>query len=126
MLYGGTVKVVRADNTALKNAIDTATFTQTTFAAIDTTLTVADATSFDVGDLLLIDAEIMVITSVSGKDITVTRGQYATSAVLHAAGASITLIEPAGTATILNEGATMTDSAHHCSSNFCCNSGCYH
>ena len=108
MLYGGTVKVVRADNTALKNAIDTATFTQTSFTAIDTTLTVADSTSFDVGDLLLIDAEIMVITSVSGKDITVTRGQYATSAASHAAGASITLIEPAGTATTLNEGATLT------------------
>ena len=43
MLYGGTVKVVRADNTALKNAIDTATLTQTSFTAIDTTLTVADA-----------------------------------------------------------------------------------
>ena len=110
MLYGGTVKVVRADNTALRNAIDTATFTQTSFTAIDTTLTVQDSTSFDVGDLLLIDAEILVITSVSGKDITVTRGQYATSAASHAAGANITLIEPAGTSSTLNEGSTLTDS----------------
>ena len=89
MLYGGTVKVVRADNSSLKNAIDTATFTQTNFTAIDTTLTVADTTGFDVGDLLLIDAEILVITALSGKDVSVTRGQYSTSAASHAAGATI-------------------------------------
>lgn len=109
MLYGGSLKVVRADNTSLKNAIDTATFTQTTFTAIDTTLTVADSTSFDVGDLLLIDAEILGITAVSGVDITVTRGQLNTSAASHAAGSQITLIEPAGTATTLNEGGTLSD-----------------
>jgi len=110
MLYGGTVKVVRADNSSLKNAIDTATFTQTNFTAIDTTLTVADTTGFDVGDLLLIDAEILIITALSGKDVSVTRGQYSTSAASHAAGANITLIEPAGSATTLNEGATLTAS----------------
>ena len=44
MLYGGSVKVVRATSTSLKNSIDTTTVTDTTFSATDTTLTVAEAT----------------------------------------------------------------------------------
>ena len=50
LLYGGSVKVVRADNTSLKNSIDAVTFTDTTFSATDTTLTVTSATDFDVND----------------------------------------------------------------------------
>ena len=92
LLYGGTVKVVRAVNDSLKNAIDTAQYTVSTFSASDTTLTVASSTDFDVNDVLFIDAELLTISSVSGNDVTVQRGQLATSAVSHAAATSITLI----------------------------------
>ncbi len=110
LLYGGTLKVIRADNASLANAIDTAQFTVTTFSASDTTLTVADSTDFDVSDLLLIDAEILSIGSVSGNDVVVTRGQLATSAASHAAGADITLIEAGATSTTIDENGTYSDS----------------
>ena len=110
LLYGGTVKVVRAVNDSLKNAIDTAQYTVSTFSASDTTLTVASSTDFDVNDVLFIDAELLTISSVSGNDVTVQRGQLATSAVSHAAATSITLIEPAGTSTTIAEGGTYSDS----------------
>lgn len=109
LLYGGTVKVVRAMNDSLKNAIDTAQYIVATFSSTDTTLTVASATDLDVNDLLLIDAELLVVQAVSGNDVTVLRGQLATSAASHAAAAPITLIEPAGTSSTINEGATFTD-----------------
>lgn len=108
LLYGGTLRVVRADNSSLKNAIDTAQFTVATFSASDTTLTVESATDFDVNDVLLIDAELLVVGAVAGNDITVTRGQLSTSAASHSAGSQITLIEPAATSTTINEGATFT------------------
>ena len=110
LLYGGSVKVVRADNASLKNAIDATQITQTTFDATDTTLTVTSATGFDVNDYLKIDAEILKITAISGLDITVTRGAWSTSAVSHAASSQIALIEPAGTASTVNEGGTYSDS----------------
>ena len=110
LLYGGTLRVVRADNSSLKNAIDTAQFTVATFSASDTTLTVESATDFDVNDVLLIDAELLVVGAVAGNDITVTRGQLSTSAASHSAGSQITLIEPAATSTTINEGATFTAS----------------
>ena len=110
LLYGGTVKVVRAMNDSLKNAIDTAQYTVSTFSASDTILTVASSTDFDVNDVLLIDAELVTISSVSGNDVTVSRGQLATSAVSHAAASSITLIEPAGTSSTIAEGGTYSDS----------------
>jgi hypothetical protein len=110
LLYGGSLKVIRANNSALKNAIDTAQFILSTFSASDTTLTVASPTDITVGDLLLIDAEILTVSSVSGNDISVARGQLASSAASHAAGASITLIEETGTSTTINEGATFSSS----------------
>tara|TARA_B100002019_G_scaffold250803_1_gene230850 strand:- start:1516 stop:4287 length:2772 start_codon:yes stop_codon:yes gene_type:complete len=110
LLYGGTLRIVRAMNDALKNSIDSAQFTVTSFSASDTTLTVQAATDFDVNDVLLIDAELMVVQSVSGLDVVVNRGQLATSAASHAASAPITLIEPAGTSSTINEGSTFTDS----------------
>ena len=110
LLYGGTVKVVRAMNDSLKNAIDTAQYTVSTFSASDTILTVASSTDFDVNDVLLIDAELLTISSVSGNDVTVSRGQLATSAVSHAAATAITLIEPAGTSSTIAEGGTYSDS----------------
>jgi hypothetical protein len=109
LLYGGTLKVVRAMNNSLKNAIDTAQFIVATFSSTDTTLTVAAATDLDVNDLLLVDAELLVVQAVSGNDVTVLRGQLATSAASHAAAAPITLIEPAGTSSTINEGSTFTD-----------------
>ena len=110
LLYGGSLKVIRADNASLKNAIDTAQFTVTTFSAVDTTLTVADSTDFDVSDLLLIDAELLSITAVSGNDVSVTRGQLSTAATSHAAASDITLIEPTASVTTIDEGGTFTDS----------------
>ena len=89
MLYGGSVKVVRATSTSLKNSIDTTTVTDTTFSATDTTLTVAESTDFDTGDLLKIDSEIVSITGISGLDIAVSRGQLNTSAVSHAASSPV-------------------------------------
>ena len=110
LLYGGSLRVVRADNSSLKNAIDTAQFTITSFSSTDTILTVESATDFDVSDVLFIDAELMVVQAVSGSDVTVTRGQLQTSAASHAANSSITLIEAAGTSSTINEGSTFTDS----------------
>ena len=106
LLYGGTVKIVRADNASLKNAIDTAQYTETTFSGSDTTLTVDSTTDFDVSDVLLIDAELMVVQSVSGNDVVVQRGQLATAAVSHAPASKITLIEAAGTSTTIDETGT--------------------
>ena len=77
------MKIVRAMSNSLKNAIDTAQFTNTVFSATDTTLTVTSTTDFDVADLLLIDAEIMAIGSVTGNDAVVTRAQLQTSGVSH-------------------------------------------
>ncbi len=106
LLYGGTVKIVRADNASLKNAIDTAQYTETTFSGSDTTLTVDSTTDFDVADVLYIDAELMVVQSVSGNDVVVQRGQLATAAVSHAPASKVTLIEAAGTSSTINEGST--------------------
>ena len=111
LLYGGSVKVVRAANDTLKNAIDTAQITLATFAATDTTLTVTDATDIDVNDLLKINDEIIKVTAVSGTDLTVDRAQLATTAVLHPASSQITLIEPGTVSPIDNSGATISDSA---------------
>ena len=106
LLYGGTVKIVRADNASLKNAIDTAQYTETTFSGSDTTLTVDSTTDFDVADVLYIDAELMVVQSVSGNDVVVQSGQLATAAVSHAPASKVTLIEAAGTSSTINEGST--------------------
>ena len=111
LLYGGSVKVVRAANDTLKNSIDTAQITLATFAATDTTLTVTDATDIDVNDLLKINDEIIKVTAVSGTDLTVDRAQLATTAVLHPASSQIMLIEPSTSSPISNAGVTITDSA---------------
>ena len=107
LLYGGTLKVIRANSTSLKNGIDTAQTTSTTFSASDTTLTVSSAADIAVNDYLLIDAEIVKVTVISSLDLTVQRGQLSTSAVSHAASSSITLIEDAGTSTTMNQGGTL-------------------
>ena len=71
--------------------------------ATDTTLTVESATDFDVSDVLFIDAELMVVQSVNGLDVVVSRGQMQTSAASHAAKSQITLIEAAGTSSTINK-----------------------
>jgi len=109
LLYGGTLKLVRAMNASLKNAIDTAQFTVTSFSASDTTLTVLSSTDFDVTDVLLIDSELMTVQSISGSDVVVSRGELATSAASHAAASQITLIEAAGTSSTVNEGGTFSE-----------------
>ena len=111
LLYGGTLKVIRSDSTALKNAIDTAQYTNTLFSGSDTTLTVKAATDIASNDYLLIDAEIMTVTAINGNDLSVLRAQLNTAGTTHAAGASITLIEDAGTTTDLNQGATLSAGA---------------
>ena len=107
LLYGGTLKVIRANSSSLKNAIDTAQTTITTFSGADTTLTVLSAADIAVNDFLLIDAEILKVTATTGNDLTVQRGQLATAATSHAAGAAVTLIEDAGTSTTMNQGGTL-------------------
>ena len=52
LLYGGSVKIVRSDNSSLKNSIDATTIVSTSFGATDTTLTVTSATGFDVNDYI--------------------------------------------------------------------------
>ena len=108
LLYGGTLKVIRSDSTALKNAIDTAQYTNTLFSGSDTTLTVKSATDIAANDYLLIDAEIMTVTAVNGNDLSVLRAQLNTAGTTHAAGSSITLIEDAGTTTDLNQSGTLS------------------
>ena len=108
LLYGGTLKVIRSDSTALKNAIDTAQYTNTLFSGSDTTLTVKSATDIAANDYLLIDAEIMTVTAINGNDLSVLRAQLNTAGTTHAAGSSITLIEDAGTTTDLNQSGTLS------------------
>ena len=107
LLYGGTLKVIRANSSTLKNGIDTAQTTLTTFSASDTTLTVSSAADIAVDDFLLIDAEIMQVTVINGTDLTVNRGQLSTAATSHGAGASISLIEDSGNSTTMNQGGTL-------------------
>ena len=107
LLYGGTLKVIRATSSSLKNAIDTAQTTVTTFSGSDTTLTVLSAADIAVNDYLQIDAEILRVTAIVGNDLTVQRGQLATAATSHAAGSAVTLIEDAGTSTTMNHGGTL-------------------
>ncbi len=99
------------DSASLKNAIDTAQYTNTLFSGSDTTLTVKAATDIASNDYLLIDAEIMTVTAINGNDLSVLRAQLNTAGTTHAAGAAITLIEDAGTTTDLNQGATLSAGA---------------
>ena len=108
--YGGTLKVIRAVNSGLRNAIDKATVIATVLTANDTVVSVADATDFDVTDYIKIDNEIMEVAAVDGNDVTVIRARLATVATQHNPGAPITLIEKTGDATTINEGSTFSAS----------------
>lgn len=98
-VYGTTANAIPAGQYA-KSFIDSATTTTSnegaTFTAADTTLTVLDSTGFLEGGYARIDNEIIEISAISGNDITVTRGQYGTSAVNHTDGATVTQLTDAG------------------------------
>ena len=66
-----------------------------TFAAGDTTLTLADATGFLEGGYVFIGNEVLNVTAVAGNDLTVVRGQYGTSAINHNDGATVTAMTDA-------------------------------
>lgn len=110
LLYGGSLKVIRSNSASLKNAIDKAQTVSASLTANDTVVTVVSSLNFSVNDYIKIDAEILKITAVSSNDVTVLRGQLATAATSHAAGTSVTLIEPQADATTINEGATFSSS----------------
>jgi len=98
-VYGTTAAAIPAGSYA-KSFIDSATTTTinegATYAAADVTLTVTDATGFLEGSFIRIGNEILAITAVAGNDLTVTRGQYGTSAVDHTDGATITQLTDSG------------------------------
>jgi len=98
-VYGTTASALSA-GTFAKSFIDSATTTTinegATYAAADVTLTVTDATGFLEGSYIRISNEILYIETVAGNDLTVTRGQYGTSAVDHTDGTSITQLTDSG------------------------------
>ncbi len=67
-----------------------------TYAAGDTTLTVADSTGFISGGFVLIDNEIIKIDAVNGNDLTVQRARYGTGDVDHNNGVNVTLLTDNG------------------------------
>ena len=112
-VLGTTASVIPAGSFA-KSYIDSATTSTIdesgTFAAGDTTLTIADATGFLSGAFILIGNEILQISEVAGNDLTVVRGQYGTSAVNHNDGSAITQLTDAGDyyLNFFSEGETLT------------------
>ena len=64
--------------------------------ATDTTFTVSSGSAFTVGDYIAIatDEEIMKVTNISSNDLTITRGEFATTAASHSNSAIIYKIKP--------------------------------
>jgi MYXO-CTERM domain-containing protein len=58
----------------------------------DTSITVSDASSINVGDTLKIDDEQMIVTGKSGNTLTVTRAANGTTGVAHAAETPVTIL----------------------------------
>ena len=98
-IYGTTASAIPAGSFG-KVFIDSATVTTinegATYAGGDVTLTVTDSTGFLEGGYARIDNEIVQIGGIAGNDITVVRGQYGTSDVNHADGATVTQLTDAG------------------------------
>lgn len=78
-----------------------------TFTNSDTTLTVADGNRFAVGDVIRIDTEHLLVTAISGNDLTVTRGFAGTTAASHSDGAEVN-----GVGQALAEGSDAVESSH--------------
>ena len=63
-----------------------------TYSAGDTTLTVANSAGFAFGDIIQIGDELLQISEVNGKDLTVVRGYDVTTDVDHSNGSRVTLL----------------------------------
>jgi hypothetical protein len=93
--FGTTPAVIRPGTSvnAWSASATTSTISEgATFAAGDTTLTLANSTGFVSGGFVLIDNEILQISAVNGNDLTVVRGRYGTAAVDHTDGSTVTLL----------------------------------
>lgn len=64
----------------------------TSIAQSGTTLTVVDGSKFDVGDVVQIEDEYLLVTAISGNNLTVTRGYAGSSDVAHTADKEVLLI----------------------------------
>ena len=112
-VYGTTASAIPAGAFA-KCFIDSATTSTinegATFAAGDTTLTLADATGFLEGGFIQIGNETIQVSAVAGNDLTVVRGMYGTSAVNHNDGTTVTQLTDAGDyhLNFFTEGETIT------------------
>ena len=73
---------------------DTANDTGIDSVSTDTTLTVTTGTQFQVGDVILLDSEYMLVTGVSTNDLTVTRG-YAGTQATHVSNTTVTIVSRA-------------------------------
>jgi len=58
-------------------------------STVTTTFTVANATDFEIGDIVLIDNEYMAIDNISGNTVTAYRGLIGSTATTHSNGASV-------------------------------------
>ena len=64
----------------------------TTLSDSDTTVTVTDGTLFGAGDVIVVDAEYMRVSSVDGNDLTVTRAFAGTTNTTHASDAAVIIL----------------------------------
>ena len=64
-----------------------------TFDSSDTTLTVSDEDALSAGQTLLIESEQLYISKSVAEDLTVVRGVNGTTAVSHASGTAISVVE---------------------------------
>lgn len=60
------------------------------YSATDTALTVASSTNFTVGSYIKIDNEFLKISAINGTTLTVSRGEFGTTAATHADGSVVT------------------------------------
>lgn len=78
-------KALSAADTVLDTGVDLAEALDTTETGVDVT----DATIFVVNDILQVDEEIMLITSISGSTLNVRRGEFGTDPDNHSSGAAV-------------------------------------
>ena len=108
----GTLRVLKEDMTAYTNGLqsfigsgrtnnhannrtDSTATAGEALNGTDTTFTVSSGSAFTVGDYIAIatDAEIMKVTNISSNDLTITRGEFATTAASHSNSAVINKIK---------------------------------
>ena len=71
------------------------TITEAISGTGDTTITVADGSYFQVGDVFKIDSELLRCTAIAGEVLTVTRGFAGTTAATHSDDAAVYIMGPA-------------------------------